>query len=47
MLLPGGFPFRAACFNPSRMDLRIASLYRYPVKGLSPERLDRADLVKG
>ncbi|HYI90710.1 MAG TPA: MOSC N-terminal beta barrel domain-containing protein [Beijerinckiaceae bacterium] len=29
------------------MDLRVASLYRYPVKGLSPERLARADLVKG
>ncbi|MFO1124523.1 MAG: MOSC domain-containing protein [Methylocystis sp.] len=24
--------------------MRIASLYRYPVKGLSPERLDAADL---
>ena len=29
------------------MDLRIASLYRYPVKGLSPERLARAELAKG
>jgi len=29
------------------MDLHIASLYRYPVKGLSPERVARADLVKG
>lgn len=29
------------------MDLRVASLYRYPVKGLSAERLARADLVKG
>src|ERR671916_3058858 len=29
------------------MDLRVASLYRYPVKGLSPERLARADLVTG
>src|SRR5688500_88650 len=29
------------------MDLRVASLYRYPVKGLSPERLAGADLVKG
>ena len=29
------------------MTLRIASLYRYPVKGLSPERLDRADLTAG
>src|ERR671920_1565698 len=29
------------------MDLRVASLYRYPVKGLSPERVARADLVKG
>lgn len=27
------------------MTLRVASLYRYPVKGLSPERLDRADLT--
>jgi uncharacterized protein YcbX len=27
--------------------MRIASLYRYPVKGLSPERIARADLVKG
>ncbi len=29
------------------MPLRVASLYRYPVKGLSPERLARADLAKG
>jgi uncharacterized protein YcbX len=29
------------------MTLRVASLYRYPVKGLSPERLDRADLTAG
>ena len=29
------------------MTLRIASLYRYPVKGLSPERLARADLTAG
>jgi uncharacterized protein len=29
------------------MDLRVASLYRYPVKGLSPEGLARADLVRG
>ena len=27
--------------------LRVASLYRYPVKGLSPERVRRAELVKG
>ncbi len=27
--------------------MRIASLYRYPVKGLSPERLIRADLLEG
>lgn len=27
--------------------MRIASLYRYPVKGLSPERLRRADLPAG
>ncbi|MBS7541134.1 MOSC domain-containing protein [Ancylobacter lacus] len=26
---------------------RIASLYRYPIKGLSPERLDMADLEAG
>ena len=29
------------------MQLRVASLYRYPVKGLSPERLMQADLAKG
>ena len=29
------------------MTMRIASLYRYPVKGLSPERLKGADLVAG
>lgn len=29
------------------MTMRLASLYRYPVKGLSPERLDRADLGAG
>jgi uncharacterized protein YcbX len=29
------------------MDLRVASLYRYPVKGLSAERLARADLARG
>ena len=33
--------------NPRCMDLRVASLYRYPVKGLSPERLARADLKTG
>ena len=27
--------------------MRIASLYRYPVKGLSPERLPRAELTAG
>ncbi len=27
--------------------MRIASLYRYPVKGLSPERIARAELVEG
>lgn len=27
--------------------MRLASLYRYPVKGLSPERLDHADLTAG
>ena len=29
------------------MELRIAALHRYPVKGLSPERLTRAALEKG
>src|SRR3712207_2879743 len=29
------------------MELRVASLYRYPVKGLSAERLARVDLVRG
>jgi uncharacterized protein YcbX len=29
------------------MSIRIASLHRYPVKGLSPERLSRADLAEG
>ena len=29
------------------MELRVASLYRYPVKGLSPEPLIRAELTKG
>ena len=29
------------------MTLRVAALHRYPVKGLSPERLLRADLRKG
>ena len=29
------------------MNLRVASLHRYPVKGLSPERLPRAELAKG
>jgi uncharacterized protein YcbX len=29
------------------MDLRVASLYRYPVKGLSPERVARAELANG
>lgn len=27
--------------------MRVASLYRYPVKGLSPERLNRAELQTG
>jgi uncharacterized protein YcbX len=27
--------------------MRIASLYRYPVKGLSPERIARAELAEG
>jgi uncharacterized protein YcbX len=29
------------------MQLRVASLYRYPVKGLTPERLTQAELGKG
>ena len=29
------------------MDPQVASLYRYPVKGLSPEPLARAELVQG
>jgi hypothetical protein len=29
------------------MTMRIASIYRYPVKGLSPERLPAADLAEG
>lgn len=29
------------------MSIRIAALHRYPVKGLSPERLDRATLTRG
>ncbi len=29
------------------MAAKIQSIYRYPVKGLSPERLDRATLKKG
>ncbi len=29
------------------MPGQIASLYRYPVKGLSPEALDSADLEAG
>jgi uncharacterized protein len=29
------------------MSFRVAALYRYPVKGLSPERLSRADLSRG
>ncbi len=29
------------------MTFRIASLHRYPVKGLSPERLSRVDLERG
>src|SRR5258706_16403394 len=28
-------------------DARIQSIYRYPVKGLSPERLERTGLVAG
>jgi len=32
---------------PVAMPLRIASLYRYPVKGLSPERLTHAELFAG
>lgn len=29
------------------MEARIVSLYRHPVKGFTPERLDRADLAAG
>jgi uncharacterized protein YcbX len=29
------------------MEMRITGLYRYPVKGFSPEALDRTDLVPG
>ncbi|NIX75147.1 MOSC domain-containing protein [Microvirga terricola] len=29
------------------MTIRIAALYRYPVKGLSPEQLPSADLIAG
>ena len=29
------------------MELHVASLYRYPVKGLSPERVSRAGLLEG
>ncbi len=29
------------------MSIRIVDLHRYPVKGLSPEKLDRAILSKG
>jgi uncharacterized protein YcbX len=29
------------------MDVRVAGLYRYPIKGLSPERLGQADLAQG
>lgn len=29
------------------MTIRIDALYRYPVKGLSPERLPRAELTRG
>jgi uncharacterized protein YcbX len=27
--------------------MRVSALYRYPVKGLSPERLDRVALTAG
>lgn len=33
--------------NASDLCMRIASLYRYPVKGLSPEPVIRADLATG
>jgi uncharacterized protein len=33
--------------SPFAMDLRVAALHRYPVKGLSPERLSRAVLQNG
>src|SRR3954468_6521293 len=29
------------------MDVRVTALYRYPVKGLSPERLPRVELTRG
>jgi uncharacterized protein YcbX len=29
------------------MQARITSLYRHPVKGFTPERLERAELVAG
>lgn len=29
------------------MSIRVAALHRYPIKGLSPERLRRADLAQG
>src|SRR5215204_681089 len=32
---------------PAVMSLRVVALHRYPVKGLSPERLLRADLARG
>ena len=32
---------------PRTLELRIAALHRYPVKGLSPERLPSAELSKG
>jgi uncharacterized protein len=34
-------------FYPEGMNLRVAALHRYPVKGLSPEPLARADLERG
>ena len=33
--------------RPTGSAMHIASLYRYPVKGLTPEPLERASLVAG
>ena len=36
-----------ASFMTSSAQPAIAALYRYPVKGLAPQQLDRADLAEG